>query len=199
MRLSLPVRLGLLFGALYFLQGLVEPGDGLIAQPTRARLERWGWDAAQVAGASLLTALPWSLKPLYGLLSDAVPLLGSRRRGWLALVSGVAALALAIVALAPADSGLVLVVGLAVATMAVAFADVVVDAHMVEVAQPRQHKRVGEVLGVVAGHLRHRRQGQRQQLHHRPPRGGNQVLRLCIFNGGRHASPPRLPMSGWEA
>jgi MFS family permease len=136
-QLSLPVRLGLLFGALYFLQGLVEPGDGLIAQPTRARLERWGWDAAQVAGASLLTALPWSLKPLYGLLSDAVPLFGARRRGWLALVSGAAALALAIVALAPADSGLVLVAGLAVATMAIAFADVVVDAHMVEVAQPR--------------------------------------------------------------
>jgi len=36
-RLSPPLRLGLLFGALYFLQGLVEPGDGLIAQPTRAR------------------------------------------------------------------------------------------------------------------------------------------------------------------
>ena len=137
MQLSLPLRLGLLFGALYFLQGLVEPGDGLIAQPTRARLERWGWDAAQVAGASMLTALPWSLKPLYGLLSDAVPLLGSRRRSWLALVSGVAAAALATVALAPADSGPALVIGLAVATMAVAFADVVVDAHMVEVAQPR--------------------------------------------------------------
>lgn len=130
------VRLALLFGGLYFLQGLVEPGDGLIAQPSRSQLERWGWDAGQIGGAMLLTALPWSFKPIFGLLSDALPVLGSRRRGWLALVSAAAAAALLVLALAPA-SGSTLVLGLAVATAAVAFADVVVDAHMVETCQPR--------------------------------------------------------------
>ena len=136
MRLSPPLRLGLLFGALYFLQGLVEPGDGLIAQPTRARLERWSWGAGEIAGATMLAALPWSLKPLYGLVSDALPIFGSRRRSWLALCSGVGALALTMLALAPVDSGTALVLGVTAATLAIAFADVVVDAHMVEVARP---------------------------------------------------------------
>ncbi len=137
MRLSPPLRFGLLFGALYFLQGLVEPGDGLIAQPTRARLERWQWGAGEIAGVTMLAALPWSLKPLYGLISDALPIFGSRRRSYLWLCSGAAALALAALALAPVDAGLVLVIGVAAATLAIAFADVVVDAHMVEVTQPR--------------------------------------------------------------
>lgn len=138
LRLSSSLRLGLLFGTLYFLQGLVEPHDGLIAQPMRARLERWGWDAAAIGGASLVASLPWTLKPLYGLLSDAVPLLGSRRRSWLILVSALAAAALMGLAWAPESSGgPTLVIWLTIATVAVAFADVVVDAHMVEVAQPR--------------------------------------------------------------
>lgn len=137
-RISTSLRLGLLFGALYFLQGLVEPSDGLIAQPMRARLERWGWDAAAIGGATFLAALPWVLKPLYGLLSDAVPIFGSRRRSYLVLVSGLGAAAMIGLAWAPADhAGVALVLGLTVATVAVAFADVVVDAHMVEVAQPR--------------------------------------------------------------
>lgn len=130
--------MGLIFGTLYFLQGLVEPHDGLIAQPMRARLERWGWDAAAIGGASLVASLPWTLKPLYGLLSDAVPLYGSRRRSWLILVSALAAAALMALAWAPESSGgFTVVMWLTVATVAVAFADVVVDAHMVEVAQPR--------------------------------------------------------------
>lgn len=138
MRISTSLRLGLLFGALYFLQGLVEPSDGLIAQPMRARFERWGWDAAAIGGATFLAALPWVLKPLYGLLSDAVPIFGSRRRSYLVLVSGLGAAAMIMLAWSPADRGGVgLVIGLTVATVAVAFADVVVDAHMVEVAQPR--------------------------------------------------------------
>ena len=138
MRISTSLRLGLLFGALYFLQGLVEPSDGLIAQPMRARLERWGWDAAAIGGASFIAALPWVLKPFYGILSDAVPIFGSRRRSYLVLVSGLAAAAMIMLAWSPGDrGGAGLIIGLAVATVAVAFADVVVDAHMVEVAQPR--------------------------------------------------------------
>jgi MFS family permease len=137
-RLSTSLRLGLLFGALYFLQGLVEPSDGLIAQPMRARFERWGWDAAAIGGATFLASLPWVLKPLYGLLSDSLPIFGSRRRSYLVLVSGLGAAAMIMLASAPVDhGGMGLVLGLAVATVAVAFADVVVDAHMVEVAQPR--------------------------------------------------------------
>ena len=34
--------LGLLFGAIYFIQGVGEPTEGLIAQPVRSILKSWG-------------------------------------------------------------------------------------------------------------------------------------------------------------
>src|SRR5947209_13688186 len=76
-------RLGLLFGALYFLQGIGEPTDGLMAQPVRSLLKAWGLGAREITAFSALLALPWMFKPLYGLLSDFVPLFGTRRKGYL--------------------------------------------------------------------------------------------------------------------
>ena len=35
------IHLGLLFAVLYFVQGLAEPGEGLIAQPVRSLLNGW--------------------------------------------------------------------------------------------------------------------------------------------------------------
>ena len=85
MAASALVRLGWLFGALFCLQGLVEPGDGLVAQPTRAMLEESGHGAGAIGDAMLVASLPWAIKPLLGLVSDAFPLAGSRRRSYLAL------------------------------------------------------------------------------------------------------------------
>lgn len=138
MAASALVRLGWLFGALYFLQGLVEPGDGLVAQPSRALLERSGHGVGQIGDAMLVAGLPWAIKPIFGLVSDAYPIAGSRRRSYLVLAGAVAAAALAILAAVPVAAGGAAFVGcLLVATAAIAFADVVVDAHMVEQAQPR--------------------------------------------------------------
>lgn len=131
------IRLGLVFGALYFLQGLVETGDGLIAQPSRTLLERSGAGIGQIGDAMLLAALPWAMKPIYGLVSDAFPIFGSRRRSYLVLVSAATAAVLAALACGWVTiGGWGFVLCLAVATAGVAFADVVVDATMVETAQP---------------------------------------------------------------
>src|SRR5947209_15284293 len=81
-------RLGLLFGAIYFLQGIGEPTDGLIAQPLRSLLKGWGRSAGEITAFSALLALPWTFKPIYGLLSDFVPLFGTRRKGYLILSGG---------------------------------------------------------------------------------------------------------------
>src|SRR5215210_2661572 len=85
------LRLGFLFGALYFLQGFGEPTDGLMAQPVRTLLGTWGRSVSESATFSALLAIPWALKPLYGLLSDFVPLWGSRRKGYLIVTSAVTA------------------------------------------------------------------------------------------------------------
>ena len=42
------VGLVLLFGTMYFVQGIAEPTEGLIAQPVRSLLASWGRSAAEV-------------------------------------------------------------------------------------------------------------------------------------------------------
>jgi MFS family permease len=132
------VRLGLVFGAIYFLQGVGEPTEGLIAQPVRGMLKQWGHSASEIARFSALLAVPWALKPLYGLLSDFVPIFGSRRRSYLILGGGVTAVGLIGLFAWPVPRGSpwALWTWLIGPTVAVAFADVVADALMVECGQP---------------------------------------------------------------
>ena len=68
------VSLGILFGAMYFFQGIGEPSDGLIAQPVLSLLKSWHFGDVQITQFAAVLALPWAIKPLYGLLSDFVPL-----------------------------------------------------------------------------------------------------------------------------
>lgn len=98
-------RLGALFAALYFIQGIAEPGEGLIAQPLRSLMRSWGESAASIATVSFLIALPWSLKPLFGLLTDFVPFLGSRRRSYLLLCSAATVISLGFLFFFPPEKG----------------------------------------------------------------------------------------------
>jgi MFS family permease len=127
------------FGLLYFAQGIGEPTEGLIAQPTRSLLRNWGYSADTVTTYMAVLALPWAAKPIYGLLTDFVPIGGSRRRSWLLVTTFITAAALValFVYTPPAGMALLLLAWLLVATIGVAFSDVVVDALMVEEGQPR--------------------------------------------------------------
>src|SRR5262245_3390411 len=131
--------LGMLFGLLYFVQGIVEPTDGLLSQPTKSLLRQWEHSAAMAAWFATLLSLPWVIKPLYGLLTDFVPLGGSRRRSYLLLTTAVACLGMSAIYWVPltSDRATLLLVLLLAPALAIAFSDVVVDALMVEVGQPR--------------------------------------------------------------
>jgi len=85
-----------------------------------------------------LLAVPWTIKPIFGLLSDFVPLFGSRRRNYLLLANGLAALSLLLLAFVPIEPGSLwlLFALLLPTTMAIALGDVIVDALMVEKGQP---------------------------------------------------------------
>ena len=50
-----------------------------------------GWSATRLASMHALLALPWAVKPIYGALSDNVPLFGSRRRSYLVLANALSA------------------------------------------------------------------------------------------------------------
>ena len=133
------LRLGFLFGAIYFVQGIGEPTEGLIAQPVRSLLKQWGYSTAQISLIATLLSLPWWFKPCYGLLSDFVPLAGYRRRSYLMLSAGATVVGLLYVSVAPLSqlSSVWLLTALLLATVGVAFSDVVADALMVEQGQPR--------------------------------------------------------------
>ncbi|WP_435021726.1 hypothetical protein TA3x_002526 [Tundrisphaera sp. TA3] len=157
------VGLGTLFGLLAFLQAIAEPTEGLAAQPVRSWLIRQGRGTAVDGAVLALIALPWTFKPLLGLLSDAVPLWGRRRQGYLILGGGVAALALFALAARPGPSIGALVGCLALATAAVACTDVASDALLIDrgraigrigplqAAQWGSAYAAGVVVGLVGG------------------------------------------------
>jgi MFS family permease len=126
------------FAALYFVQSVGDPTSGLVAQPVRALLKSWGESPAALGALMALLAVPWTIKPVFGLLSDFVPLFGSRRRNYLLLANGAAAVSLFLLAFVPISPGSLwlLFAFLLPTTIAIALGDVIVDALMVEKGQP---------------------------------------------------------------
>jgi MFS family permease len=125
-------RLAILFAVVYFAQGMWY----LPNQTLTIVLKERGLSAGQVANFFTITTVPWLIKPLYGLLSDFVPLFGLRRKSYLLLTSALAAAAgFALGAGAPHTywwlAGLFTVMALGLA-----FTDVLVDALMVESGKP---------------------------------------------------------------
>jgi len=126
------------FATLYFVQSVGDPTSGLVAQPVRSLLKTWGESPAELAALMALLAVPWTIKPIFGLLSDFVPLFGSRRRNYLLLANALAAVSLLMLAFTPLTPGSwgALFALLLPTTMAIALGDVIVDALMVEKGQP---------------------------------------------------------------
>ncbi|HEY1785444.1 MAG TPA: MFS transporter [Pirellulales bacterium] len=130
-------QLATLFGLFYFLQGIGDPTDGLLLQPLRSLLMERKESAATISTFLLFLELPWGIKPLYGLISDFVPLAGYRRKSYLVLASAVSAVALFLLAAQPDSIDKVpLLLWLLPLAVSVAFSDVVIDALMIERGQP---------------------------------------------------------------
>jgi predicted MFS family arabinose efflux permease len=86
-------RLMLFFALIYIVEGLGQTG-GLIAQPLSYFLkEQYGWTPIEVTAYLSVLNFPWIIKPVYGIVSDFVPLFGYRRKAYLIIVNAVAALA----------------------------------------------------------------------------------------------------------
>ncbi|HSB62003.1 MAG TPA: folate/biopterin family MFS transporter, partial [Vicinamibacteria bacterium] len=95
-------------------------------------LKDTGLSAGQVASFFLVTTFAWNVKPVYGLLSDFVPLFGSRRKAYFLLTTGLTAVSGASLALSASHpyGWLMLLFGLM--GLGLAFTDVLTDAMMVE-------------------------------------------------------------------
>jgi predicted MFS family arabinose efflux permease len=80
-------RLLWFFALVYIVEGLGQV-VGLISQPLTFYLkEVHGWTPVQVTAFVTLFNLPWVIKPLYGLVSDFLPLFGYRRKSYLLLAN----------------------------------------------------------------------------------------------------------------
>ncbi|MFZ0608741.1 MAG: hypothetical protein WAM75_13835, partial [Xanthobacteraceae bacterium] len=80
------------FSLVYLVEGLGQV-VGLISQPLTYYLKQeHNWTPVQVTAFLTIFNLPWIIKPLYGMVSDFVPLFGYRRKSYL-IVANVAAIA----------------------------------------------------------------------------------------------------------
>jgi MFS family permease len=158
-------RLALLFGIVYFAQGMWY----LPYQTITIVLKERGLSAGQVATFFFITTIPWLIKPLYGLLSDFVPLFGRRRKSYFLLATALAAIAGASLAVTADHGYWALAILFTTMGLGLAFTDVLTDALMVE--NGRAHGLTGAfqsvqwaaiysatiLVGVVGGFLAERR------------------------------------------
>jgi MFS family permease len=126
-------RLALLFAVVYFSQGMYHVSDQMV---TLTLKERLGLSAAQVATFGWIILIPWVIKPVYGLISDALPLFGRRRKSYFLLTCALATAAALALSVLDTPSYWRLAIFIAVMSLGIAFTDVLTDAMMVENGKP---------------------------------------------------------------
>ena len=126
----------LFFALVYFVQGAIDLTSGLANQPVQYLLkEDMRLTAAQSGLFFAVVGLGWTIKPLYGLLSDFFPLAGYQRKGYLLLMSMLGTVSWLTLAFSPSYYYAVLFL-LTLCAATLAFCDVMADALMVEVGRP---------------------------------------------------------------
>ncbi|TDH67187.1 uncharacterized protein CCR75_007138 [Bremia lactucae] len=101
---------------------------------------------AQSESLRATAAIPWIIKPLYGILSDSVPIWGTRRKSYLLIFSAISALAYLVLSI----PGLITTYALAsivlvIASLGIAFCDVVIDGKVVEAARGEREDMTGNL------------------------------------------------------
>jgi Na+/melibiose symporter-like transporter len=135
-------RLLVIVGVIYFIQGIIEPTTYLPAQPLQTQLRAWRLSAEQVGHFFGIIGIAWAAKPLFGLLSDFLPIAGRRR--WPYLIGSTALTAVAFAGLAlwwqpsAGSSADIRRMGalLLAAGVGLALTDIAIDALAVETGQP---------------------------------------------------------------
>jgi MFS family permease len=160
-------RLAILFAVVYFSQGMYHVTDQVV---TLTLKERLGLSAAQVATFGWITLIPWVIKPVYGLLSDSVPLFGRRRKSYFLLTCALATAAAIALSLMGAPVYWRMACLIFVMSLGLAFTDVLTDAMMVENGKPLgltgafqsvQWASINVAIilvGIIGGYLAHRRE-----------------------------------------
>merc|ERR1719506_2517300 len=116
----------------YFLQGALGLSGLALSFYLKDEL---GLSPADLAALTGLGSAPWVIKPLYGILCDSTPLLGYRRKSYLALSGVLGTLSFAAMATVASGTTEALLFANLIASASVALSDVVVDSLVVEKAR----------------------------------------------------------------
>lgn len=109
-----------------------------------------GLSPAEVAALTGISSIPWIIKPLFGFLSDGLPIFGYRRRPYLILsgfLGTVSWLALALFVSTPTTA----TVAILFTSLSVAISDVIVDSLVVERAREESLGRAGSLQSLSWG------------------------------------------------
>jgi MFS family permease len=77
----------LFFAIVYVVEGIGQARVGVIFQPLNYYLKVIGWTPVQVTAYLAILNFPWIIKPVFGLVSDFIPLFGYRRKSYLVIAS----------------------------------------------------------------------------------------------------------------
>jgi len=77
----------LFFAIVYVVEGIGQARVGIIFQPLNNYLKVIGWTPVQVTAYLAILNFPWIIKPVFGLVSDFIPLFGYRRKSYLIISS----------------------------------------------------------------------------------------------------------------
>jgi len=105
---------------------------------------------AEVSALMGIAALPWTIKPVFGFLSDGLPIFRYRRRPYLILsgiMGAIAWLAMGTIV----HTGLAATVAILVTSLSVAISDVIVDSLVVERAREESQGNVGTLQSLAWG------------------------------------------------
>ena len=122
------------FAIVYAVEGIGQAKSGIMWQPLSHWLkETLHWTPVTISASLAILDLPWVIKPVWGAISDFVPLFGYRRRPYLVLANIAAFLAFAWVA--TIDTAGALIPALTVTAFAMAISSTLCGALLVETGQ----------------------------------------------------------------
>ncbi|MEM9003879.1 MAG: folate/biopterin family MFS transporter [Cyanobacteria bacterium P01_F01_bin.86] len=131
----------------YFVQGILGLARLAVSFFLKDDL---GLTPAEVAALTGVATAPWTIKPLFGFISDGFPILGYRRRPYL-ILSGILG-ALSWLAMATVvDTGWAAIVAITLSSLAVAIGDVIVDSLVVERARRESQSDAGSLQSLAWG------------------------------------------------
>ncbi|MFE4106423.1 folate/biopterin family MFS transporter [Almyronema epifaneia] len=131
----------------YFVQGIV----GLARLAVSFFLkDTIGLNPAEVAALTGIATLPWTIKPVFGFLSDGWPLFNYRRRPYLILAGVLGAIAWILMATVVNTAGTA-IAAITLSSLSIAVSDVIVDSLVVERARQESQSAVGSIQSLAWG------------------------------------------------